>query len=207
VIRVARGQNQVPVEKRNGPKPQAIGKTHGIDRSLTRDIGEARVVVAIDEGDCIRREKRPHESGFFLPYLDGDESIPFAPFSRASVAKIAEKSALDFQDVGDRTRGDARAESRYRWLNQWDGIRIGRRQEPPAWREKIGDAEELSLKHFVQHVHAESSPSVEEIRYVRDGTVDLVCQQGCVKASVFYAAEHLDPKLFMKFRKIHWARD
>jgi hypothetical protein len=42
---------------------------------------------------------------------------------------------------------------------------------------------------------------------MRGGTVDLVCQQGCVKASVFYAAEHLNPNPFMKLREIHWARD
>ena len=72
---------------------------------------------------------------------------------------------------------------------------------------EIGDSEELRTEHFVQRVDAESSPSVEEIRDVRCGTVDLVGQQGCVKASVFYAAEHLDPNPFMKFRKIHWARD
>jgi len=72
---------------------------------------------------------------------------------------------------------------------------------------KIGDGQELNLEHFVQCVNAESPPSVEEIRDVRSGATDLVGQQGYAKASVFYAAEHLDPNPFMKFRKIHWARD
>ncbi len=75
------------------------------------------------------------------------------------------------------------------------------------FRLKIGDGEQLRPKHFVQRVDAESSPPVEEIRDVRGGAIDLVGQKSCIKASVFYAAEHLDPNPFMKLRKIHWARD
>ena len=64
---------------------------------------------------------------------------------------------------------------------------------------EIGDGEELSAEHFVQRGNTESSSLVEEIRDVRGGTVDLVGKQGCVKASVFYAAEHLNPNPFMEF--------
>jgi hypothetical protein len=74
-------------------------------------------------------------------------------------------------------------------------------------QKKISDIEGLSQEDFVQYFDAELSPLPEEIRDVRRGAIDLMGQQRYSKASVFYAAEHLDPNPFMKLRKIHWARN
>ena len=92
VIELDRAQDEAIVFKFGEPDLQSVADAHGEDRGLRRLIGDGRVVVAVDDGEGVRRQHGLHAGGLLPRDTHGDEARPSAARCGAARAHLLENA-------------------------------------------------------------------------------------------------------------------
>lgn len=178
---------------------QRVAGANGVDGRETA-VGQKRVVMAVDHGDGVGKEKGVHASGLLRGDTDRDETGPVAARRTAAGADVVEQPA----GYGNSLEGGVW--ERLRLVNSGGrsekgnvgdgggvegGTGLGSTRLGGIERDEVGDGEHLRGENAVEAGQAERASAVEEVGDVGLLESRLAGEQSTRETAAINAAKQL----------------